>query len=93
MCMTSACVYARMPHVHGALGGQKESTDLPGTEVMTSVTHHMECWTPNLGPLQEQQVLLTAEPSLQSPVTSVFIHQAMHWHSWRVGEQVAKDAR
>lgn len=59
MCMTSACVYARMPHVHGALGGQKESTDLPGTEVMTSVTHHMECWTPNLGPLQEQQGLLS----------------------------------
>jgi hypothetical protein len=51
------------------------------------------CWDLNSGPLEEQSVLLTAEPSLQSPVTSVFIHQAMHWHSWRVGEQVAKDAR
>ena len=26
-----------------------------------------QCWELNLGPLQEQQVLLTAEPSLQPP--------------------------
>jgi hypothetical protein len=25
------------------------------------------CWEPNLGPLEEQPVLLTAKPSLQSP--------------------------
>lgn len=36
-----ACVHACVPHVHGALGGQKKSTDLPGTEVMNGVSHRV----------------------------------------------------
>ena len=31
------------------------------------VSHHVECWELNLGPLEEQSVLLTTEPSLQPP--------------------------
>ena len=30
------------------------------------------CWELNLGPLEEQAVLLTTEPSLQSPTTAQF---------------------
>ena len=30
------------------------------------------CWEPSPGPLEEQPVLLTAEPSLQPPATHIF---------------------
>ena len=40
------------------LGGQKRVSRSPGTEVIDS-------WELNLGPLEKQPVLLTAEPSLQ----------------------------
>jgi hypothetical protein len=36
------------------------------------------CWELNLGPLEEQSVLLTAEPSLQPPY-QFFFWDAMNW--------------
>ena len=34
-------------------------------ELQTSVSYHVDDWELNPGPLEEQPVLLTAEPSLQ----------------------------
>jgi hypothetical protein len=36
------------------------------------------CWELNLGPLKEQSVLLTAEPSLKPPLLFKFIYFLMH---------------
>jgi hypothetical protein len=52
-------------HPHAVSTEDGEAVDSPGT----GVTHGLEppcgCWELNLGPLQEQPVLLTTEPSLQ----------------------------
>ena len=39
----------------------------PGTGITDDCGPPCGCWESKLGPLQEQPVLLTAEPSLQSP--------------------------
>ena len=43
-----------------AFGGQKRVSD-----PLELVSHHMDAWKSNLGPLEEQQMLLATEPSLQ----------------------------
>lgn len=48
---------------HCARGGQKES-DVLELALQTVTGHHMS-WELNLGPLEEQLVLLTSESSLQ----------------------------
>jgi len=45
--------------------GQKEMTRSPGTGVTDSCELPCGCWELNSGPLQEQLVFLTTEPSLQ----------------------------
>jgi hypothetical protein len=45
----------------GASRGQKKVSD-PVEPVMDACKTSCCCWEPNLGSLQEQQVLLTAEP-------------------------------
>lgn len=50
-------------HVCSALGGQKECW-IPWTGVIGSCELLRGCWELNAGPLQEQPVFLTAEPSL-----------------------------
>jgi hypothetical protein len=40
-----------------------EQTDLPGTGITNGCKPPDGCWKLNLGPLEEQPVLLTAEPS------------------------------
>jgi hypothetical protein len=47
-------------HVHLFEGARS-----PGTEVTDSCELPCGCWELNLGPLEEQPVLLTMEPSLQ----------------------------
>ena len=42
-----------------------EGHQIPGTGVIDGCETPCGCWELNLGPLQEQPVLLTAEPSLQ----------------------------
>jgi hypothetical protein len=42
-----------------------EGVRTPGTEIIDSCVLPCVCWKLNLGPLEEQPVLLTAEPSLQ----------------------------
>jgi hypothetical protein len=43
------------------------SVRFPGTRITDSCELLRGCWELNLGPLEEQSVLLTAEPSLQPP--------------------------
>ena len=48
-----------------------EGARSPGTGAMDSCERPCGCWESNLGPLEEQPVLLTVEPSPQ-PVNVVF---------------------
>ena len=60
----TACVCACRPEG----GNAKESPDRPGQPQALSVSHSeplCACWELNSGPLGEQSVLLTSEPSLQ----------------------------
>jgi hypothetical protein len=45
--------------------GEREYVAFPGTEVTDNCELSHGCWELNPGPLEEQPVLLTAEPSLQ----------------------------
>ena len=45
----------------------REGVRSPGTTVTDGCKIPDECWEPNLGPVQEQQALLSAEPSLHPP--------------------------
>lgn len=62
MCTTSQCVYFQPVEVR---------KQIPGTGVITSYLS-FGSWVLNLGPLQEQQVSLTAEPLLQPQVQFSF---------------------
>jgi hypothetical protein len=56
--------------MHIAHGSQKKALDPPGTRVTNDCELPCRIWESNLGPLEEQQVLLNIEPSLQPPVSS-----------------------
>ena len=65
-------VFARMlvcvPHSWVGLRVQKKATDTLELESRMVLSLHMNNeWQSNASPLQEQQVPLTAEPSLQPP--------------------------
>lgn len=47
-----------------AFGGWKRALDAMGLELQAIVSHHEGCWERELGLLQEQLELLTAELSL-----------------------------
>ena len=47
-----------------ALRGQKRAPDSLGMELQTVANCHVDNWNSNPCPVQEQLVLLTAEPSL-----------------------------
>jgi hypothetical protein len=51
--------------VPGSSGGQKRALDILELKLMSSCVPPNGCLKLNLGPLQEQQVLLTDEPFLQ----------------------------
>lgn len=53
----------------------EEDTGCPGTGIMDSYEPPCGCWESNPDPLQQQQVLLTTEPSLRAPKTVYFIHE------------------
>lgn len=64
VCMPECmCVH----HVQAGADGRQETEPLK-LELYTAVSHQCECWESNLGALEKQPVLLTAEPSLQSLV-------------------------
>lgn len=50
----------------------------PGIAEVHSCAAHCRCWEPNLGPREEQLVLLTADSPLQPPC-SVFLHLLIHY--------------
>lgn len=60
-------MYGCEPHVCTALGGLKILWNM----ITDDCELPCECWKPNLGPLHQQQVLLTAEP-FSSPLSFIF---------------------
>lgn len=61
------CVNA-CTHVYvGAAGGQKVVSGLLVLELQVVGAAQCGCWDMNTSPLDEQQALLTTDPSLQSP--------------------------
>ena len=66
------CLYTMcMP---GAHRDQKSSSNIPGTGVKDGCDPPCGCWDFNSGPSEEQVVLLTTEPSLQTLQAVVLIH-------------------
>ena len=56
----------RMHHMHAMHPGRsKKGVRSPGAGVTGGCESPCECWELNLGSLQEQQVLLPAEPALK----------------------------
>jgi hypothetical protein len=66
--VTCACAYVSLAYV--VLGASQKKV-CPGTEVTYSCELPCGCWKLNPGPLQEQQVFLTIEPSLQPHIPSL----------------------
>ena len=58
MCLYTTCVF-------GACGGQKKVSDFLELDFQMKKSYHCRLWESHLGPLQEQQALLTNKPSLQ----------------------------
>lgn len=68
MYMSILLLYTSVHYVHGsALGGEKRTTRPPEFGVMDSCEEACGCWKLNLGPLQEQQALLTMEAISLTP--------------------------
>ena len=61
MAVLPICTY--VPHAFGDDRGQKVS-DLLELELQMVYGKSCKCWSPDLSPLQGQQVLVTAEPPL-----------------------------
>ena len=62
----------------------EEGVRTSGTGVMDGCRLPCGCWELNSGPLEEQPVLLTTEPSLQ-PQKSVFFNRKQIPHDARAG--------
>jgi hypothetical protein len=58
------CLYTT--HIPGIQGKQKASPDVLELDLEMVVELPCGCWELNTGPLEEQAVLMTAEPSLQT---------------------------
>lgn len=61
----------------GACGGQKRALDFLELKLERVVYHQCGCWERNSGPLEEQYVLLTAEPAFQ-PWRFLFLKERHH---------------
>lgn len=62
----------------------KARRECPRTGVTNGCESPQGCWESNLGPVQEQQVLLTAQPSLQpDDDTIVLFRFSLSFHSAR----------
>lgn len=70
-----ACMYFCILYcVYGVGGGGQKNIRYPGTGVTDGFKLPCEYWELNLGPLKEQPVLLTIEPSFQ-PLKDFFFKQ------------------
>ena len=71
LCLFCVCVCLHAclctMYAPGAHRVQKEGVRSPGTGITDGCEPPHGCWKLNLGPLEEQPVFLTSEPSLQSP--------------------------
>jgi hypothetical protein len=52
---------------------QKRAPNALEAEVSGRLNNLCESWGPNLGPLEDQQVLFTTEPSLQPPASCLVL--------------------
>lgn len=66
MCMDFAC----LPHMFGYLQRPEGVISSPGTQVPGRCELLCMCWDWDLGPLEEQQVLLTPQPYSQPSMAS-----------------------
>jgi hypothetical protein len=73
MCVNALAEYMPVPHMLAwCLQRLQADTELPRTAVMDGCESPCGCWELTAGPLQEQQVLLISEPSLQPHLISSF---------------------
>ena len=72
VCMSVLPAYTAVYCIHEYPGKLEEGVGFSGTGVTGSCELSCGCWKPNTGLLQEQQVLLTPEPSLQLPFASLW---------------------
>lgn len=61
----------RLAHVWAPHARSEAGVRCPGNGVMDDCELPCGCWESNPGLLQEQQMFLTAEPLLQSPVLNI----------------------
>lgn len=64
-------MYASVTHAHSALRRPEKSTGSPSTRVTDGCKPPCGCWE---GLLEEQPILLTANPSPQTPPTVLLLH-------------------
>lgn len=68
MCIILYIIYSVCTvYMPGARGSQKEVLDLLDLDFQKAVHYHVGTGNQNLGPLEEQPVLLSAKPSFQPP--------------------------
>ena len=72
LCVWVLCLHVCLctPCMSGAHGSQKKGIRSPGTRVTVGCELPCGCWESNTGPLGEQSMLLTTEPSLHPPLPS-----------------------
>lgn len=68
-----ACMYISTPYVCSAPRDQKKVSDPLELELGMAVSCHVGTWETNLGPLQDQPVLLRDDCRVISPALAVFI--------------------
>lgn len=67
------CMYVYAPHVCQCLQRLQRCTRSPGIRLTDGFEPPCGSWEPDLGPLQAQQMFLTAEFSFQPPPLSLFL--------------------
>lgn len=74
VCLQTICVqYLRRP---------EEGTIFPGVGVTGGCEQACRCWEFNRGLLEDEPLLLTAEPSVQSSLTSYLCAQVAEGQKW-----------
>lgn len=68
----------------GTSEGQQKASDPLGTRITDGYEPSCGCWRLNLGPLKEQQVLLTPEPSFQPWKQLCFVFPDRAFLSWNL---------
>jgi hypothetical protein len=74
MCLGILPTYISINHVHAwCLQWPEQGVRSPGAGITDHCEPPCRCWELNPGPLQEQPVLLTTEPSFQLPKSVLLV--------------------